>query len=181
MAPNVLHIVNVCIGFLSWIFCVVAMATDDGVLTGTGFTVGLFKSKTGGWTFDTSDMECSEASSHIKAAQAFAIMAILIMSFVLIVDILLLVPSVGSRIEGMLPMGRKLLAIPCAVSAFFLLIVWAVLAGFYNETMCETTFKDFTDLNYGFAFFIICMVFEIIRAVLHVVGSGATSTKVVMG
>eukprot|EP00755_Sulcionema_specki_P031816 Sspe_Gene.97414::Locus_71006_Transcript_1_1_Confidence_1.000_Length_676::g.97414::m.97414 len=165
MAP-VKPLVLVGLSVVSWVFMVAAMADDEGLIdpdSSYSSGIGLFKHPHG----KTEKICDSTWKDQIKAAQAFAVMAVLLMSFAMIAHILALIPQVSSQLPGAVRNPMILVALH-GVAAVFLLLVWAIIAGWYDTShtcgRAKVNPSKSGDLSWAFAFFIICFVFEIILA-----------------
>eukprot|EP01064_Diplonema_japonicum_P014819 TRINITY_DN2250_c0_g1_i4.p2 TRINITY_DN2250_c0_g1~~TRINITY_DN2250_c0_g1_i4.p2 ORF type:complete len:185 (+),score=50.59 TRINITY_DN2250_c0_g1_i4:67-621(+) len=166
------------VALIVWIFQVVALAAKDAILDADrGWCdAGLFNSECGG--DGLVDSRCDDVADHAKAAAAFGVLAVLIMSLTMIVHILMAIPPAKGKVAGPLsPLLNFMFAVHF-VCALFLMITWCVLAGMFDRKFCGGKLKNSSNLSYGFAFFIINFIAEIVMGVLCMMGwHGGSSAK----
>eukprot|EP01059_Diplonema_ambulator_P004059 TRINITY_DN1374_c0_g1_i2.p1 TRINITY_DN1374_c0_g1~~TRINITY_DN1374_c0_g1_i2.p1 ORF type:complete len:187 (+),score=75.41 TRINITY_DN1374_c0_g1_i2:64-624(+) len=165
-----------------WVFQIVALAGKQAIVKNGGCGAGLFDSECHGWSGDgLTDARCGDVKDHARAVAAFGVIAVLVMSFCLIIHVIMAIPPAKSALAGNSVMQAILNYIFAVhfVNAFFLLLCWAITAGMYDRKLCGSKLKwGGNDLSYGFAFFIVNMVLEIIVGVLCMMGwHGGSSAK----
>eukprot|EP01064_Diplonema_japonicum_P014818 TRINITY_DN2250_c0_g1_i3.p2 TRINITY_DN2250_c0_g1~~TRINITY_DN2250_c0_g1_i3.p2 ORF type:complete len:187 (+),score=43.92 TRINITY_DN2250_c0_g1_i3:67-627(+) len=160
-----------------WIFQIVALAGKDAIIDlNTSGGVGLFEAKGNGIALV--DSSCDDVADHAKAAAAFGVLAVLIMSLTMIVHILMAVPQVKEKVQKPLAPVLNFFFVTHFVCALFLMITWCCVAGLYDRKLCSQKAKNHGDLSYGFAFFIINFIAEIVMGVLCMMGwLGITKTS----
>eukprot|EP01060_Flectonema_neradi_P018889 TRINITY_DN2584_c0_g1_i1.p1 TRINITY_DN2584_c0_g1~~TRINITY_DN2584_c0_g1_i1.p1 ORF type:complete len:210 (+),score=35.04 TRINITY_DN2584_c0_g1_i1:55-684(+) len=172
------------IALLGWILQVVALASDKGYVTGRGVECGMWADcASGGYS------HCLDVSG-VKAARAFGVLAVLCMSFTMIIHIAFAFGPTTKFIQKSSIVMKIVSYIQYIhiAAAIMNLISWACLAGVYDnheDAICAASL-DALDLGFSFAFLIIVMVFEIILAYLcwkdkHLPGGGASSDEGVGG
>eukprot|EP01064_Diplonema_japonicum_P011615 TRINITY_DN19015_c0_g1_i1.p1 TRINITY_DN19015_c0_g1~~TRINITY_DN19015_c0_g1_i1.p1 ORF type:complete len:213 (+),score=33.76 TRINITY_DN19015_c0_g1_i1:67-705(+) len=182
-----LKVIALVVGIVSmmvWMFQVVALADDKGYVEwnsrcGSGMMLNSCGDKS------LRESSCKEVADHAKAAAAFGVLTILLLSVTWITHTLLAVPVINKMLmarNGFKQFTMNHLWILHLVASLFLFITWCTLTGLYYREFCGEKIKDLATLQHGFAFLIINNVVEVALAVtclrgLHIGASANAGEK----
>lgn len=149
------------IQFLAWAFALVATPTAQFQTEGHGcYTMWGYRSWCGDIPYDKTGNDafgCSQRTSTMRCAAAFAVMSSVI-GFVCLITAILLNTQIVLP-----PFISLVLAAVCIPTT---MISWACVAGVYNMSMCGTKFKDTYPYSAGFALMVASWGLEIAAVVV---------------
>ena len=147
------------VAFIGWIFQVVALASDKGYVKGSSVDCGIWAKCSSGGNWSCLDV------AGVKAARAFGVLAVLCMSFTMVIHIAFAFRATTKFLQRSSIVMKVVSYIQYIhiAAAVMNLISWACLAGVYDnheDSICAAV-MDNLDLGFSFAFLVIVMLVEV--------------------